>query len=155
MEVTLKSFRTADEALSFAISEEIQAAKFYEELAAKSSLPAMRQLLLQFAGEEKDHMKKLEEVKSGKRARLSDEQARNLKIADYVTDVPPGANVTYQEALIIAMKKEKAAYAMYLDLADTSSGPELKELFLGLAREEANHKLRFELEYDNEVMQDN
>ena len=52
------------------------------------------------------------------------------------------------------MKKEKAAYTMYLDLAGAAPSSELKNLFLGLAREEANHKLRFELEYDDEVMRE-
>ena len=154
-EIILESFETAEDALDFAVSEEEKAAVFYEELAGKSSQPAIRELLLAFAGEEKGHKRKLEEVKAGKRTLLSGEKIRDLKIGDYLTDVEPRVDVTYQEALIIAMKKEKAAYAMYLDLAAISSDQALRDLFLDLAREEANHKLRFELEYDNEVMQDN
>jgi rubrerythrin len=79
----------------------------------------------------------------------------DLKIGDYLVDVEPTAETSYQEALIIAMKKEKAAFKMYTDLAEAAPDEELRALFLGLAREEANHKLRFEVEYDDNILKDN
>ena len=151
----LDSFQTTDDALNFAISEEENAATFYKELAEKTDQPGIKKLLLEFSAEEQGHKRKLEGVKAGKRALFSDQKVQDLKIGDYLTDVEPRSDVTYQDALIIAMKKEKAAYAMYIDIAETIANQELKDIFLGLAREEANHKLRFELEYDNEVMQNN
>ena len=33
--------------------------------------------------------------------------------------------------------------------------PELRKMFLSLAQEEAKHKLRFEIEYDDEIMKEN
>ena len=61
----------------------------------------------------------------------------------------------YVDALVLAMKNEKAAYRMYVDLAAISLTQELTDMFLALAAEEAKHKLRFELEYDNEIMKEN
>jgi len=53
------------------------------------------------------------------------------------------------------MKKEKAAFRMYNDLASKAKKPELKALFLNLAQEEAKHKLRFEVEYDEHFLPEN
>jgi rubrerythrin len=61
--------------------------------------------------------------------------------------------MTYAEALILAMKKEKAAYRLYTDLAGVAEAEELTNLFLSLAAEEAKHKLRFEIEYDDHVLE--
>jgi len=62
----------------------------------------------------------------------------------------PGKGVI--DALIVAMKKEKVAFKMYSDMAASVGDPKLRETLLGLANEEAKHKLRFELEYDDEVL---
>jgi rubrerythrin len=53
------------------------------------------------------------------------------------------------------MKKEKAAYRLYLDLATAAGAGELADLFRSLAAEEAKHKLRFEIEYDDVVLKEN
>lgn len=147
-------YNTVDEALDFAISEEAGAVSFYTEIAGKASQSGIKKLLLEFADEELEHKNKLLDIKGGKKMLTTDGISRPLKISDYVTVVQPGPDVTYQDALIIAMKKEKAAYLMYTDLAEQAPTAELKEVFLGLAREEANHRLRFEMEYDSEVLRD-
>jgi rubrerythrin len=54
----------------------------------------------------------------------------------------------YTKLLILAMKKEDKSVKLYTTLAAASTQPQLKDIFLKLAREEAQHKLRFELEYD-------
>jgi len=61
----------------------------------------------------------------------------------------------YQEILILAMKAEKEAFKLYSGLAKATSDASIKDLFLGLAQEEAKHKLRFEVEYDDRVLTDN
>jgi rubrerythrin len=60
----------------------------------------------------------------------------------------------YQSVLTIAMKKEKAAFKLYSQLAAQTVDQEIKEVFLSLAQEEAKHKLRFELEYDEEILRE-
>jgi len=70
------------------------------------------------------------------------------------TATPKRSNrlMDYQDVLILAMKKEKASFHLYTDLADEVENQIQKEIFLSLAQEEAKHKLRFEIEYDNEVL---
>ena len=70
-------------------------------------------------------------------------------------EVEPDEDLDYQKALILAMKKEKAAFMLYTDLADQADDAELKDVFKALAQEEAKHKLRFEIEYDNVYLRDN
>jgi len=79
----------------------------------------------------------------------------DLKIADYTVDIEPSPNMDYQSAIILAMKKEKAAFRLYTNLASKMQDPELRNMFMSLAQEEAKHKLRFEIEYDDEVMKEN
>jgi rubrerythrin len=63
--------------------------------------------------------------------------------------------MTYSDALILAMKKEKNAFRLYSFLSEETTDPLLKGLFLTLALEESRHKLRFELEYDEFVLREN
>ena len=87
---------------------------------------------------------------------LSEKKVQDLKIGDYLLDVDTSrGDLSYQETLIVAMKEEKAAFRLYSDLASRTDHPTLKETFLMLAQEEAKHKLRFEIEYDNFVLTEN
>jgi rubrerythrin len=78
----------------------------------------------------------------------------DLRISDYVVASAPGPDISYQDALILAMKKEKAAFRLYNDLAGLADDEGLRDLFLALAQEEAKHKLRFEVEYDERFLKD-
>jgi rubrerythrin len=79
----------------------------------------------------------------------------DLKIADYVMDVEPSSDLDYQDALILAMKEEKAAFRLYSDLAAATDDEALRVTLLALAQEEAKHKLRFEIEYDDHILTGN
>ncbi|MDQ1239059.1 MAG: hypothetical protein QG577_1244 [Thermodesulfobacteriota bacterium] len=151
----MNQWKTADEILDFAIGQEEQAHKFYTELAGRMDRPWMSKIFSDFAKEELGHKKKLLDVKAGKRLAASEKKVLDLKIADYLVDVEPDANMDYQQALVLAMKKEKKAFKMYTDLAASTDDEGLEQTFLALAQEEAKHKLRFEIEYDSFIMTEN
>ena len=153
--MVMDRFSSVDQILDFAIEAEIEANKFYTDLAQRAENTEMKKVFEDFAKEELGHKAKLQGTKANKWAVTADEDTPDLRIADYVVDVEPGPDMTYIDALILAMKKEKAAYRLYLDLAAVAEDQQLTETFLFLANEEAKHKLRFELEYDNEVLKDN
>ena len=138
--------------LDFAIEREQEAVDFYLSLAGKVKAPAMRKVFEQFAGEERGHKAKLQGVKTGKRVLVTGVAVPDLQIGDYLVEEEPGPDIDYQDALILAMKKEKAAFRLYSDLAAKVEDAELRELLLGLAQEEAKHKLRFEVEYDDHFL---
>jgi rubrerythrin len=138
-----------DEALDFAIGEELAAADFYTRLARQAKVPGMKEALVGFAQEEMGHKAKLEAIKEGARFSFASQRVADLKIAEYIVDVTPDSELAYRDALIVAMKKEKAAFKLYTDLAESTTDDALKTAFLALAQEEAKHKLRFEVEYDD------
>lgn len=137
--------------LDFAIDKEIEANRFYVGLAKTMKSPAMRQVFEAFANEELGHKAKLEAIKQGRKIQPAG-NVTNLRIADYMVDVEPGPDMSYQDALVLAMKNEKAAFRLYMDLAGQVQNEDQKAMFLALAQEEARHKLRFEVEYDQAVL---
>ncbi len=146
-------FESVEEILDFAIAREIEARDFYMKLAERMENPAMQKVFENFATEELGHKFKLEAFKRGDIS-LVPQQVQSLNIADYVVDVDPQPDMVYAEALVLAMRKEKAAYRLYLDLAAVGEDEELTDMFLSLAQEEAKHKLRFEIEYDDIVLKE-
>ena len=145
----------ADELLDFAIQGEQEAHDFYMDLSERVERPEMKKLLRQFAGEEAGHKKKLQGIKKGTRSFPYADDVVDLKIADYLVDIEAKGDLTYQEALILAMKREKAAFKLYTDLAARTADKDLKIIFQSLAQEEAKHKLRFEMEYDDKILSEN
>ncbi len=151
----MQEFKTVQDILDFAISEEAAAVAWYTDLAAKMERASMKKVFEDFAKEEKGHKEKLLAVKAGDVPLLNNAQVPDLKITEYVVDVDPeaqGPALDYAQALIIAMKKEKAAFKLYTTLAEKTSATDFQKLFLALAQEEAKHKLRFEIEYDEEFL---
>ena len=144
-----------DEILDFAIEEEENARLFYLDLAAKMENPKMKEVFEQFAQEELGHKKKLQNIKARESIPVTHERVQDLQIADYTVEVQPSPDMSYQDALLLAMNKEKKAFQLYLDLADAINDAQIKELFMILAQEEAKHKLRFELEYDQVILSEN
>jgi rubrerythrin len=141
--------------LDFAIEKEEEAAQFYTDLAAKMDKPHIKKVFVDFALEEKSHKAKLELVKSGQLQLSKPDEIMNLQIAEVVSDVDLEGDFDYQKALIAAMKNEKASYKLYTDLAEIAVDENTKNTFLNLAQEEAKHKLRFEIEYDETILTEN
>lgn len=152
----MKEFKTIDDILDFAIKDELRASNLYAGLAKRTKSKEMQKIFEQFSKEELGHKKKLESIKKGRTIAVSDKQVQDLKIGDYLIEVNTSReNLSYQEALIIAMKEEKAAFRLYTDLAAKTDDAVSKKTFLMLAQEEAKHKLRFEIEYDDNILKEN
>jgi rubrerythrin len=149
----IMKFETFDQVVDYAIDREINARLFYLRLAHVSTDPELCQLLESFADQELEHQKKLARIKQGHFKMLDgDMPVLDLGIADMAPDVEPYPDMSMSEALILAMNKEKYAYRLYLQLAEKVGNPELKAIFMGLANEEANHKVRVEIAFDDHLM---
>lgn len=151
----MAEFKNINDILDFAIQNEQNAVEFYNELAKTARTDDMRNSFMQFAQEEMGHKARLLKIKNEGIFDLPTTKVADLKIADYVVKTEPKADMSYEQTLVLAMKREKAAFKLYLKLSDNAPTPELKQLFLGLAQEESRHKLRFELEYDEFVLREN
>jgi len=146
---------TVEEILDYAIEQEQQAADFYEDVAQRAETAGMKKILLDFSEEEKHHKKILQSVKNDEHKLTPEQEVLDLKISDYLVEVEVSENISYQDALIIAMKRERAAYELYTDMAAKIPSSHLREVLIGLAKEEAKHQLFFEAEYDERVLTDN
>lgn len=151
----MQKFSSANEVLDFAIEREEEAAQFYTDLGSKMEKSFMREVFEDFAKEEQGHKAKLLAVKEGKLLISAESKITDLGIGDYLVDVEPVKDMGYQQALVVAMKKEKAAFKLYSHLAAITDDDSLRSLFQSLAQEEAKHKLRFELEYDEHFLPEN
>lgn len=146
---------TFETILDFAISREEAAVAFYTDLAARAAQPSMKAVFERLAAEETGHRNMLQGIKTDPARVPSRGQVVNLQVADYLVAVEPTPETPYQDLLVIAIKREKAASRLYTDLAAATDDAELGELLLTLAAEEANHQLRFEQEYDDFVLLEN
>ena len=148
-------FNSVEEILDYAIAREEEASQFYTDLAAKVDKPYMAEVFLSFAKEEQGHKAKLLGVKEGNFDLPSQDKVLDMKIAENLVEVELRTDIDLQGALILAMKAEKSAFRLYNDLAQAADNDKVKDLFTGLAQEEAKHKLRFEIEYDDYAYREN
>lgn len=151
----MKDFKDINEILDFAIKNEQTAVDFYEKLASESKEKSMKETFLHFANEEKGHKFRLEKIKDDGVYIANNEKIIDLKIADYLVLGDTSEEMSYQDALILAMKREKAAFKLYMKLSEIAPNEDLKALFINLANEEAKHKVSFELEYDEYIYREN
>ncbi len=149
------ALKTVTQILDFAIDKEQDAADFYTGLADRMEREYMKSVFLGFAKEEMGHKAKLEGIKAGKLMVSAEKKIQDLKIGDNLVDIEMKPDLDYQEALILAMKAEKAAFRLYSDLASATDDANLRNVLLSLANEEAKHKLRFEVEYDDVILREN
>lgn len=151
----MKEFKHVDEILVFAIEQEQRAVDFYSDLAKEATSEEMKKVFVEFASEEIKHKQRLTVIREEGVFSMPKQHIQDLKIADYVVEVKASGKLSYEDALVLAMKREKAAFKLYMTLAQRSPNDELKSIFETLAMEESRHKLRFELEYDEFVLREN
>jgi len=131
--------------LDFAIQREEQAHRFYTLLARWAKTEEMRAVLTNFAQEELQHKATLTSLKRQK-AEPPEEKIRSLRISDYMSDVKPKLEMTYEDKLVYIMKKATDSLRLYRDLAAIAADDDLRNTFLALAQDEAKHKKQFKTE---------
>ena len=151
----LTGFKSVEEILDFAVEKEQETHRFYTEWAKKLDPSPVRKHFEGFAEEELRHKDKLLQVKQRGSLKPSPQKVADLKIADYLVDVHPTPDMSYQQALIIAMQREKASFNLYNNLEAIADDEDLRSTFLTLAQEEAKHKLRLETIYDERILTEN
>ncbi len=146
-----------NEIIDFAIEGEKNAVKFYHDLQNVVTFSARKELLREYEEVEKGHVKILENLRHNifEAGEIEIPKVASLKISDYLLEVEPSADMSYQDIIITAMKKEENAQKLYTDLANQSDDAQAKQVFLRLAAEEAKHKVYFEKIYDDEILTDN
>ena len=107
----------------------------------------------EFAQEERKHQKLLEELKTkGVVDGISEYEWKwipDIKRSNYTVEMEYKKGMGYNEILLLAMKREEKALALYNEFQDKSETKEIKDVFKMLCQEEAKHKLTLETMYDD------
>lgn len=147
-----RNFESMDDAIEFAIGQEVKAANFYREFAGKATHPGVKKMCLEMAAEEDRHKVMLENLKVGLPSGLATSRVTDLKISDYLRSFYIEPDADQQDLLIAAMKSESRAEKLYQELAARCMVPDIKVVLERLAAEEGNHKDAFEKSYDDNIL---
>jgi rubrerythrin len=151
----MEKFNSVNEILDFAMKNEQESVDFYSRLSKNAKSEEMKTVFEEFAQEEVKHKVRLQKIKEEDIFSFKKEEIMDLNISDYVVPIVPTPEMSYADALTLAMAKEKAAFKLYMKLSTKVADAGLQSVFMDLAQEESKHKLRFELEYDEYVLREN
>ncbi len=140
--------------LKLAISREEEAIASYGKMSEKTQSPGLKELFIDLQEEEKNHKSLLKEITDQKIASFEIKEVPDLKISDYLTEEPPAEEMTFQDLLIFAAKKEQEAVELYSNLERNTEDEDLKKLFQFLILQEKTHKLKLEKEYEEHVLEE-
>lgn len=140
--------------IDFAIKREEEAFLTYRRMRKMAQTPGLEKLLAELQQEEKKHKELLQDITGEKIGSLEIQEVTDLKISDYLVEEPSGAEMNFQDLLILAAKKEQKAADLYSDLGKKAKREEIKKLFDFLLQQEKAHKLRLEEEYDKQVLEE-
>lgn len=143
------------EVIDYAIEREVEAAEFYKDLQSSASLQSSKELLRELELMEQGHIKVLKNFNTQKLENFVPPKIPNLKLSETMEILVPNSEMTFQEILIIGMKREEQAYKLYSLLAEETEDEQTKLLFIKLASEESKHKFQLESIYDDEVLKEN
>lgn len=147
---------TLEKALRLVLKREEASIRLYtaaqDKVLNRSSIELLKELVIE---EEKHKSKILEILKQQEKAEelgASEANIQDLKIVDYLEDVPLSPDADYQQMLVYAGKREKEAYDFYMQIAGKHEGKQIGKTFTQLAQEELKHKQRLEQEYDDIIL---
>ena len=146
------SCQSVSDVVDFAIEKEEKAMEFYRKCAERAKNPGIKDFFKEMYAEEQHHRDMLKNLDSLNLDKMKLEKVEDLKITDYLVDVPFTDTITYQEALLLAMKKEEKAHAFYSGWKDKCMSEKASKLFQILENEEAKHKRKLESLYDEEIL---
>ena len=138
--------------IAFAIAREEEAAAGYAELMRSAETPGLRDLLRELRDEEREHKRLLEGLDPAAAGTFEPAAVEDLGITDGLQAEPPHPEMSFQDALILAARKEERSARLYAGLAARAAREEDRRLFEFLAVQEKLHKLKLETEYDRRVL---
>ncbi len=141
------------QALDFAIEKEREAEAFYKEWAAVVTSSAVVELFAELAATEHGHVEMLLRITPEDLVASHVGKEADLKLSDLLMDVEASKGMSFQEAMIVAMKREEGSAALYDELAHL--GGEAESLFEALANEERKHKRQLETACDEGILVEN
>ena len=144
-----------EQVIDFAIQREKEAVQFYLELEHIAHFAPQKELIAEIRGMEEGHVKILEKLKNHSLEAIKKHPAPRFVPSTYLVEPQPATDMTYQDILIIGIKREDRSHALYEEMQEQTSDSAILDAFQMLAGEEAKHKRFFEDLYDKHVQPDN
>lgn len=151
------SCRSLKDVVEFAIRREEEARDFYKNCAENAKNPGIRDFFKEMQGEEEKHRELLAELDLNDEKPFAEflepEKTEDLHLSDFMVDVRFSPEITYQQALAMAIKNEEKAHTFYEAWQCRCASEKSRHLFSFLTEEELKHKRRLEEIYDSEILQ--
>jgi len=136
-------WRSAEDALDYAIANEEEAASTYGEFSRQAPNEELKVLFERFAADETRHRDRLMSLKKGKTLKFSAKA-----MSDLSRQVAPGAATgkvtTVQAAYEFAVKAERDANRLYSILCEMATTQEIRRVFKALAEDEERHRVQID-----------
>jgi len=150
--MTIQEF---NEILDFAVEREKEAVQFYRDLQEMAHFGDQKVFLQELENMEMGHIIVIENMRKKQPSEMEIKQVPNLHISEYLISEVDHLDLTYQNILIKAMKREEMSFKLYSEMSKKFPDSELSVLFAKLSSEEAGHKLKFEKLYDEWISKGN
>lgn len=149
---TTMGLTTFEEIIQFAVKREDSAYRLYKTAAERAESLAARKMFEEMAAEEAGHKATFEKLDLEQAEDYKFTRHADMKLAEYMADIPFREDMSYPEILHFALKTEENAYKLYTAAAEMTDNPKLKKMLLVLADVEKGHKARIEAMYDEKVL---
>jgi rubrerythrin len=156
---SMEQYSSIEAVINRAIELEVEAMTIYDNAAHTVNDDAVRQRLLEMAAQERGHRAKLEDILAGNVRwairRSKAEPVTDLRLSDHLVGGSLDPKADYQDVLLFAAQREKAAYEFYKAMGEMVEDKLVQNLFELLATEELRHKYVLEKTYEEVVYKDN
>ncbi len=146
------NFVTLEEIISFAVEREETAYRLYKRAAELSTNIASRKMFEEMAAEEAGHKTVFSKIDLAEAMQKASSKIPDMKLSDYLVDVPFRPDMSYDEILRFAIKAEESAFQLYTAAAEMTDDPQLRKTLLVFADVEKGHKKKLEDIYDERVL---
>ena len=150
---------TIREALEYGVDMEDKAIRFYTTIMGITENPGSKQFLKEIIEYKKNHKKIFKDALE-KPDQLAAYCTLPLNLVDFnatdnLSEVDVTQQSTYQDLLIFASRTEQRSHDFYMFMAKQFKGLDIGEVFACFAREDLDHRMMLEKEYDSVVLAEN
>jgi rubrerythrin len=135
--------------LSIAIQTEIDGNEYYLTMAKRVTAPAVKQLFTTLAEEALRDIRKLGAYLKTDEQPLEVEETIDYKFAETIEKPEISEDMTFLDAVALAMKKEQEVMDMFNVMAAFIHDAEQKQMFKALAEMAKGHKAKLEKLYND------
>ena len=130
--------------IDLAVNNEVEAYEFYRDAAMKIEDNHLKEVFEDLAKEELEHKRFLEEFSKSGLDTIKLDEVVDYKVAETLDKPVLSIDMSFTDAISLAIKQEEEAMDMYKNLAEACLDDEEKNLFIGLENMERMHKARLE-----------